>query len=251
MQKSHILLLDSRDRINPLVTESNNCTLRVQPAIGGFTKIELLSFNVANIQYNIDSTNNKIYFNDGAGDLVATLPSAAYNYLNLPPAIVDALEAVSSNAYTVSYDDSTFKITVTVSSGTFGFQFGTYTTASAAAILGFLQTDTAMASSHTSYNSINLSLPPYFYVQIPEFGTHVRSSLSGDWGTFIINTSGNSGDITQFNMFSNYQLLEAFQHSSLSTVNVTLKNRGGTLLDVRGTEWSIILKLHYPETPFV
>jgi hypothetical protein len=250
MQKSHILLLDSRDRINPLVTESNNCTLRIDPAVGGFNKVELLSFNVPNIQFNVDSTNNLIYFDDGA-PLTATLTPGAYNYISLPVEVKAQLEAVSANTFTVTYDENTFKLNIGISAGIFSLTFGTNTTNSAALILGFRAVDTVAASSQTSYNSINLSLPPYFYVHSPELGIHVRSTKSGDFGTFIINTSGNSGDITQFNMFSNYQLLEAFQHSSLSTVNVTLKNRGGTLLDVRGTEWSMILKLHYPDSQFI
>lgn len=250
MQKSHILLLDSRDRINPTTTESNNCTLRIEPAVGGFDKIELLNFTIPNIQYNIDSTNNLIYFDDGSA-LTAALTSGAYNYISLPIEIKTQLEAVSGNTFSVTYDENTYKITIAISAGTFSLTFGTNTTNSAAGILGFQVVDTAAASSHTSYNSINLSLPPYFYIQIPQLGVHVRSSLNGDWATFVINTSGNSGDIESFSMFNRYQLLESFQHSSLGTINVVIKNRGGALLDVRGTEWIMILKLHYPQTQFI
>lgn len=250
MQKTHIILLDSRDRINPSITESNDCILRIEPAVGGFDKIELLNFTIPNIQYNIDNTNNLIYFDDGS-PLIATLTPGCFNHVSLPIAIQGALEDVSANTFSVMYDENTYKITIAILAGTFSLTFGTNTTNSAAAILGFQSENTTAASSHTSYNSINLSLPPYFYIQIPQLGVHVRSSLNGDWATFVINTSGNSGNIEAFSMFNRYQLLESFQHSSLGTINVSIKNRGGTLLDVRGTEWIMILKLHYPLTQFV
>lgn len=251
MQRSHILVLDSRDRINKQITESNSCTLRIEPAIGGFDKIELLSFSVPNIQYNIDNSNNKVYFTDGVTDWTATLTSAAYNYITLPIALKDVMDTISGLTFTVTYDESTFKITIAVSSGTFGFTFGTNTTDSAAAVLGFFEADTALAASHTSDNSLNLSLPPYFYIYSPELGRHVSSSGRDDFGTWIVPNPGNSGDIVNFTMFSQYQLLESFQHTSLSSVSFMLKNRGGELLDVRGTDWVIILKLHYPSTQFI
>lgn len=251
MQRSHTLVLDSRDRINKQITDSNNCILRVEPAVGGFDKIELLSFTVPNIQYNINANNNKVYFTDGVTNWTATLTSGAHNYISLPIELKAQMEDVSGLTFDVSYDETTFKLTVTVSSGVFQFKFGTFTTNSAAALLGYQESDTVLASSHPSYYSVNLSLPPYFYIYSPELGRHVSSSNPNDFATFIINTNGNSGDIESFRMFTQYQLLESFQHTSLSSINVMIKNRGGDLLDVRGTEWVMTLKLHYPGTEFI
>lgn len=53
MQKTHILVLDSRDRQNFTVSNSNNCRLTLSPAVGGFNKIELLSFQIPLTNYNI------------------------------------------------------------------------------------------------------------------------------------------------------------------------------------------------------
>lgn len=124
MQKSHILLLDSRDRINPLVTESNNCTLRIDPAVGGFNKVELLSFNVPNIQFNVDSTNNLIYFDDGA-PLTATLTPGAYNYISLPVEVKAQLQAKHRN-FSRDFFSNFWHKHNKFSSADFGFQSSGY-----------------------------------------------------------------------------------------------------------------------------
>ena len=251
MQKSHIIVFDSKHRLNYNLTEANDCQVRFEPAIGGFNKVELLNFSVPIIQYNIDSSNNLVYFNDGSSDWVATLSSGAYTYITLPIELKRAMDDVSSQSFDVSYSEITFKLSVTVTSvASFKFTFSN-TSNSAARILGFQNSDTSLAATHTSFFSLNLSLPMYFFVQIPELGTHVKSSSQNDWGTFVLTTSGNSGDILTFNMFSGYQLLESFQHSSLSSVNIRLVNSGGELLDLRGLDWIMVLKLHYPQSQFI
>src|SRR5690348_7570360 len=116
MQRSHILVLDSNDRLNPDITNANDCRLQIRPAIGGFDKIELLSFTLPIIQYNITASNNTVYFNIGGTDYIATLPDGCYTYLSLPPLLQTQLEAVSGGTFVVQYDELTFKIVVTITS---------------------------------------------------------------------------------------------------------------------------------------
>jgi len=90
-----------------------------------------------------------------------------------------------------------------------------------------------------------------FYIQIPEFGSHVRTTHENDWATFVITSFGNSGDINQFNMFSHYQLLEYYGQSNLRDINVRIMSRGNTLVDLNNSDWVMVLKLHYPDTQFI
>jgi len=68
--------------------------------------------------FDIDSTNNKIYFSENSVDLVATVASATYATLaSLLTAIQTALNAASSG-YTLTLDEKN-RITMTKSNGTF------------------------------------------------------------------------------------------------------------------------------------
>lgn len=77
--------------------------------------------------FTIDSTNNKIYINDGT-DRTITLTSANYTYATLASHIQTQLNASSSN-WTCTYSTTTFKFTIGRSSGTSTLRFATTTTA--------------------------------------------------------------------------------------------------------------------------
>jgi len=74
----------------------------------------------------ISSTTNKIDFNEGSGELTATISTGAYSASSLATAIQNALNSVGSLTYTVSYSDTTNKFTISAS-GTFSLLWKTGT----------------------------------------------------------------------------------------------------------------------------
>lgn len=67
--------------------------------------------------FEIDTSNNKLYFNDGAAQ-TATLTSGSYTASTLATEIQTQLNAASSN-FTASYSTTTYKFTLSRSSGSF------------------------------------------------------------------------------------------------------------------------------------
>lgn len=247
MQKCHQLLIDSRDRLNPDITNTNDCRFIVRPSIGGFTKVELLSFSMPLTSYNIDATNNQIYFNVGGVDYIASITEGSYNICTLIPELKRVMDLAATESFDVWYDNALFKIVFTISSApTFTFTWSN-TTNSAASILGFLNADTSTAMTIISDHAINLSLPLYFYLQLNQFGMHCRSTKDGDWATFIISSLGNSSSINVFNQFSAYHLLEQFGHQSLNEINVRICERGNKPVDLNNSDWSMLLRFWYPD----
>src|SRR5688572_29079910 len=112
-QKTHILILDSRDRLNPTVSNTNDCRLFVKPAVSGFTKVELLSFSLPLTQYNVDNTNNQVYFNVGGSDYTATITEGSYNVCTLTAELKRVLDLVSSASFDIWYDSGLFRLVFT------------------------------------------------------------------------------------------------------------------------------------------
>lgn len=247
-QRCHQLIINSADRINPLITNSNDCRMYVKPAISGFKKVELLSFSMPLTSYNINETNNQIYFNVGGSDYTASITPSSYNICTLIPELKRVMELVSSETFDIWFDNGLFRIVFTISSAAdFSFTWETNTTNTSAAILGFTNIDTATLATITSTNAINLSLPLYFYVDIPQFGIHSKSTNSDDSATFIVSSLQNSGGINIFNQFSCYHLLEHFGHNILNTIDVRIKQPGNQLLDIQNSDWSMLIRFWWDD----
>ena len=137
-QKTHILVLDSKDRFNYDLSNSNDCRLTIEPSIRQFNKIELLSFSMPLTQYNITETNNQVYFNVDGNDYTAELTVGSYNACNLPQELKRAMEDISGHQVDIWYDSGLFKFVFTIQSGTvMGFNWNSFQDNTAAKILGF------------------------------------------------------------------------------------------------------------------
>lgn len=92
-------------------------------------------------EYFITPDNNKLDIDEGSGEETITLTSGQYTGSELATEIETQLEAVSSAAYTVSYDKTIHRMTLTKSSGTFTIYWNSGTNVSVsdnlARLLGF------------------------------------------------------------------------------------------------------------------
>lgn len=110
----------------------------------------------------INGTNNKIDFEEAVSvQLTATIASGLYDGTELAAAIENAMNAVGASTYTVTYNSSTKKITLSSNgsggSGTFALLFGTGSSInSAATIMGFFLADKPSPLSHVSDAPIKL-----------------------------------------------------------------------------------------------
>jgi hypothetical protein len=99
--------------------------------------------------FRITTANQEIYFNEGAGDLNATLTSGDYDSATLCTEIKTRMDAAGAT-YTVTYSDVTNKFTIAITAGTFKLLL-TSTADAAWETLGWTSgVDTALAASHTS-----------------------------------------------------------------------------------------------------
>lgn len=105
-------------------------------------------------------------FDEGAGELNAEVAIGEYTVTSIASAIQDALNAVGTNTYSVTFDRSTRFYTIT-SDSTFSLLISTGSTIGndIYGLLGFSGADTAFALSHTSDSVAGSIFAPQFKLQ--------------------------------------------------------------------------------------
>lgn len=237
-----ILILDSKDRTE-MSTSSTDCNFIIQPGLT-CKEVEVLSLVMPMTQYNINATNNSIYFFD-VSQKNFSIPPGNYSITDLLTTLKSLFNSTSPYGFTVTYSDISMKITITASLSSFQMSFGSYTTNSSAYILGFSDDNTTLALSHTSDFSIDLSLPLYIYCSIDEFSTNIKSTNNFDNATFVFPNKVNSSDILLFSKQTDYEQRSKVTEVNMQALRVRWTIHGNSTLDINNNDWSLILGLHY------
>ncbi len=237
------IIIDTRDRIKG---NTNEFTVNLNPAFYGVKKVELLSLSLPQTMYNITTANNIIYFSEGGGPLIASLSPGNYNASSLANAISILLSTISPNAfiYNVSVSNITYKMTISAS-GNFSLLFGSNSTQSIGDFIGYT-IDTIPALTHTGDSIIQLYQSVYYIIDIAELPVAVKSSNIKDYGTFVINTRTNGGDIEVFEIANRYHIIENYDNAqNIFNLNIKLKTYDNKLVDINNAEWFMMLKFIY------
>ena len=151
----YYLILNSIDSIN--ANEPNNSTF----ILSNFkkelvhSKVCLSQVILPALEYPVNARNNMLVFQeDGvATNLTATLEVGSYNATELATQIKTQLDTIGANTYTISYDEISYKYTITTDGTSVKFINDESTCFK---LLGFPTTDTSFASSLTSSYPIRL-----------------------------------------------------------------------------------------------
>jgi len=240
MQSARYLLIDSRDRISGT---SNNFRITLKPGYKMIKRVKLLAVVLPLTNYIIDSNNNLIYFSDGTNK-IATIQPGVYDYQSITTAINTAFQnAAYTGVMNSSYSTTTLSFTLTGTTA-FSLLFGTNTLNSAAYILGFNNADTSSSTVQIANNASNLSLPPYFYINIDNFVDQITTS-NGDFCTFLIMTQNISSFVTFHWDHTHYTLKTEGILEPLQTLSVNLKYRNNLDFNINNTDWQMLLEFEY------
>jgi hypothetical protein len=233
-------------------------------------KHRLAWITIPNTIYNVNSTNNTIYWNEGAATITSTLPVGNYSLTSLPIAIKTVLDADTALArtYTVVVGSTTNKLTFTPSAGTMGFNFGTNTTDSAAKVLGFNDVNVTAAASIIAPNVVFLGFPLSLGINIQESGDAGYVTAGGSYvtipessyvpgagttvsnqawaqrtqtGTFIVPLLASFG-VYNFIDTDSFQQFMTIQHGSRKLFVSVINPTTGNAVDLNGGEWEMYLE---------
>lgn len=198
--------------------------------------IEVLDLQFFNIQYTIDNRNRYVYFTDAGGATTSTLTKGRYDGDTLATEIQTQLNTDSSG-YTVSFSDTTLKLTISNASA---FVLNTATTTTSAWLtMGFdTDADTSSATSHISDNMVKLSSKYYYITSNIVNSTHINNDLRDNILLIFSNTS-NFGSLIYH---PPPQKIPAADNV-LDYIKLALYDDSDTLVDCNGIGYSLLLKI--------
>lgn len=233
------VLIDSRDRTpsSPGFTDAWFDIVDVPSVL--YRRARLVSFVIPNLLYSIDSTNNKIAFTRSS-NFTATITPGNYTITQLSTAIGTAMNGQNSNNYSATYDANTQKMTI---SGTNPFVLDFGAAGTMWRQLGFENSTSSSATSHTGTNYVNLSPENYVYIQIEEIGTKVLSTRATNYGaTFYVPLDVSKGSLVFQSEGTMNQIVDISPPKRLERIRVRILDHTGSIANFK-SDWHLYLGL--------
>ena len=203
--------------------------------------MELNSVEIPNSIYPFTSSNNVITFNEGGGDLTATITAGSYSASQLATEIKTRMDAAGSDTYTITVNDNTKKMTI-ASTGTFTLKFSEDN--SPYYELGFTNSDTSSAASHTGTNVVRLSGLDFIYLVIRNY-TQMGSDSNGNSYSFKIPLNRPFDDIIFYTKNTGFDQTMYSQNTYPLQSQMTIKlfDPNGNSISLNGSEWACCLRI--------
>lgn len=264
-EKTHYVSIDSRDR-NHDQYESNDYKVNLPFELKDVKRIELINATIPNTQYSINSTNNKLFFQElnsqvsGGTYYTATITPGYYTITTLISAIQTQLNAVGSSGYTVQQVGSKVRIISDVTGGDniFNLVFQgddeiyesttrtTYINNSIGPIIGFDKLNYTGSTNYTSPFNYNITSSKYIYLKIKNLNNKTFSSNEGDmiFGKLIFDNVG-SGEILYYTQKKSNVISQDFKPplEKLSKLEISFTSYDNNLYDFNGHEHSLLFKV--------
>lgn len=238
-------VLDSRQRTSGTTVSvaTYNLAALGSPVEAG--TYEVLSFNSRNNVYNVDDTNDEIYFDEGGAELGPVLIPHGYYTTEaaLAAAVKIVMDAASGTTYTIAFSALTNLYLFTPAAGTLEFNWGTNSAQPQAnLLLGFSSADTGAAATQTSDVGVDLDPHSNLLIQITEDGLKNVTLINGSEFSLIVPLTSAYGDVFDglksqtFNQTVNFA-------SPMNQLNVSLFTEDGVVLpELNSAQYVLILR---------
>ncbi len=244
-----IYVLDSRDR-----AAGSTVSVAVYNLAGGTGSAvqagtyELLSFNSRNNVYNVDDSNDEIYYKEDAGAELGPvlIPHGYYStFALLSTAVKTTMEAGGAGTYTISHNVLTNLYTVAVAGGATTVQL-TWGANSAQPIanllLGYSASDTADAASLLGDNGADLDPHSNLLVTIDQDGLRNVTLVPGTEFSLVVPLDAPYGE--ELNGFRNTSFDQSIQFASaMNQLTVRLFTEDGVVLpEINSAQYELIIR---------
>jgi len=242
-----LLTIDSRSRENKERTQPNDYIVKF-PSLSKVVAARLISAEVPNSQYVVNSRNNIIDMKDGSGTYTVTITPGTYTAVALADEINEKLNLAVGVApdvnFTVEYILSTQKMRITrVLGGTFSilWKSGAHASQSISRVLGFTE-DKSDVTVMSSDLVVNLSGEPFVYLVIDKFDAKVHNSesIKDVFAKIILNIPPRFVCFDSF-VSNTVQFTEPMHN--VDRLRVRFVQQDGSLYDFNGLDHSLSLEL--------
>lgn len=267
--KTKYLTIDSRQRNITDYPETFKYSLDIDPIINVLS-IELISAEIPKTEYLVNSSNNKIYFQELISQQnnntynITTIPTGNYSLSTLKTAIETNMNNSSITGAVYFVDTITFapQNKITISSDMGGttqifnliFYGGTeeynetftskYPENSIGPLIGFSIKNFTGSTSYTSDNQLNLYGENYLFLQINNFKT-VENSSSNVKNIFAKISLDTNDNVKYFKNNDEYRIIKKFKPVllRLDRLNISFLKYNGDFYDFNGVDHSLLFKV--------
>jgi hypothetical protein len=259
LTRTQYVTIDSRDRDMALYPNPNNYEVELDSPIQHVMSISLESAEIPASQYNVNSANNILHFQENAGDVLEAVitPGIYATITELGTAIETALGAASSTGANFTVSSSTTTQTVTIASdigGTASFfsLFFTgsggcmYRTGSIGPVIGFSQmADLSGSASYTGTRRYTLRGEPYVIMKVGDIDLLGGTSRNISTAFAKLNLNAEADGYKYFTARRDYEIVKLYSPARLriDRVPVQFYTYCQDLYDFNGLEHSFVLKI--------
>lgn len=201
---------------------------------------DILSYSSVRSEYNVDASNQNIWWDEGAADLTAVLTPGNYTAATLAVELKAVMDPVSASTFTITYSAVTNKFTFVIAAGTFRFKYLSNTTNVARVPTGFLALDGVLAGTQVSDSNVNLSTYSNIVLDIAEDSQQDVTLLSGSEHSVIVPLTGAYGSPYTFLRNTEYSHRVRFA-TVLNQLNVSQFMVDGSV-PVNPSEYVLVLR---------
>jgi len=194
----------------------------------------------------IDTTNQYINFDEGGGELSATLTGGSYTHTTLATVVKTALDAAGGQVYTVAFDRDTRKYTISATSNfSLLINTGSQIGSSPFTLLGFTGADLSGTNTYTSNTEAGSAYEPQFILQ-----SFVDDDDNQDKIDATVNeASDGSVEVIAFGTRYIYQMNIKYATDRDVTASGWIKNNSSGVSDLRSFMQRIINKVPFEFIP--
>ena len=242
-----LLYCNSKNRINQNDPSSLPAIQMAFPPLH-ISRITLLTAVIPNTMYTFRNdqfvVNNNFDFIDSTGAVTAVITPGSYNTAQFITEFTAQLVAVSPDTYTITYNPTTLKLTITSSSALFqilgftGVNFGH----NILPYIGFNQVDTTAGAVQVAPNAINLGSPKEIFIKCANFQTPIHDSTNNFTAMFQVSLQSSFGNIEFFEQFNRHETSIKVEQRTMNTIYLQLVDENGDLVLLNGAEWSVLLR---------
>lgn len=243
------IVVNSENRNTPTTTTSTNFIISLaNPINERYIAYALKSATIPKSYYNVQSGRNTIQILDSVNTKTIVVPPGNYTLALLMSTIQTAINAVSPDTFTITYDAVTARVTITSTFNDFAINpnaFGLESLVVQQLGWNLGINYTSLTGSLTAPNMADVSGIKSAYIEIAEFTKYVRNTTNA-FHNFRIGMNGQFGDViywTDESGYHQYFNVQQANKSNIKNLNIRLVDEYGEDLDLNGLEWAFTLQL--------
>lgn len=242
-----LLYVNSKNRTNP---NSPSTLFNIQLAFPPLhiKRITLLQAIIPNTLYTFRNdqfvVNNNFDFIDSTGlPVTAVITPGSYTITSFITEFTAALTAVSPDIYTITYNPSTLRLTITSSSALFqilgltGTNFGH----NILYYIGFNNVDTAAGLVQLAPNPINIGSPKEVFIKIGNFQAQIHNTVSKFTAMWQISLSVPFGEILFYEQLNTHESGIMVDQRSMNQLDIQMVDENGDTL-ILDSDWSFTVR---------